>query len=299
MKLRFRFLALASTLVGAFLAIPCYAFHCEFNGTKLSFGGTPIEQARCLLSPVMLWGRVGSPNKKIPDVFEKIVGEECSVSIGAFRKYLSDNGINEADVGGNLDIKLSRAHDGKKTTPEVRYFVLHDTSSPYLKDAPFPENIDSPSMPGNKPSAWKKGGAHVFIVRTGDSVTAVDFKTPWRATKFELKYGSEALKGLFLHVELIQPRKRAPGGGSGNDAFAPKPGFSKAQYQRLAVVYFAASMRSGRWLIPAFHAVLDDGFKDAHDDPQNFSLEDWSVEIEKLLGVFGITANHGKGLQAP
>ena len=63
----------------------------------------------------------------------------------------------------------------------------------------------------------------------------------------------------------------------------PKPGFSKAQYRMLAALYVYASARAGHWLIPAFHATVDAGIPDAHDDPQNFELKQFAAELEKLL----------------
>ena len=116
--------------------------------------------------------------------------------------------------------------------------------------------------------------AHVFINRTGAIFLAHDFTVPWRATKFEAakNFGS-ALKGLFLHIELIQPRRALKGYGRRNDFLAPDPGFSQAQYDSLALVYAVASRRAGFWLIPAFHSVLDEGIRNKHDDPQNFQLD--------------------------
>ena len=67
--------------------------------------------------------------------------------------------------------------------------------------------------------------AHVFINRQGAILLAHDFTVPWRATKFETakNYGS-SLKGLFLHIEMIQPRKALRGYGRRNDFLAPDPG---------------------------------------------------------------------------
>ena len=90
-----------------------------------------------------------------------------------------------------------------------------------------------------------------------------------------------ALKGLFLHVELIQPRRALERGyGRRNDFLAPDPGFSPAQYDSLALVYMVASVRAGFWLIPAFHAVLDEGIRNKHDDPQNFELEAFARSLD-------------------
>ncbi len=98
-----------------------------------------------------------------------------------------------------------------------------------------------------------------------------ELSQPWRATRFEraTRFGTD-LKGLFLHVELVQPRRSQPGRGRGNDALAPTPGFSDIQYDRLALIYTIASVRAGRWLIPAFHVAIDSGIRGGHDDPQNF-----------------------------
>jgi hypothetical protein len=98
------------------------------------------------------------------------------------------------------------------------------------------------------------------------------------ATNFE-----GALKGLFLHVELVQPRKRHPKFRGDNDYLAPQPGFTSEQYDALALTYTVASLRAGQWLIPAYHAVLDKGIPDGHDDPQNFDLDAFAGSLARLL----------------
>jgi hypothetical protein len=105
---------------------------------------------------------------------------------------------------------------------------------------------------------------------------------PWRETKFEQAANfSGALKGLFLHVELIQPRRS--GRGRYNDAQSPDPAFTSAQYDRLALVYVIASVRAQRWLIPAYHAALDADIRNGHDDPLNFDPESFAESIEALV----------------
>ena len=91
-------------------------------------------------------------------------------------------------------------------------------------------------------------------------------------------------KKAFLHIENIQPRIRDRSVRFENDAIAPTPGFSDAQLERLALIYIAASARSGRWLIPAYHSPIDLGFRDRHDDPQNFDLEKWAAKLTELIG---------------
>ena len=91
-----------------------------------------------------------------------------------------------------------------------------------------------------------------------------------------------ALKGLFLHVELIQPR-RSSGHGRHNDAQSPNPAFTPAQYDRLALLYVIASVRSQHWLIPAYHAALDADIPNGHDDPLNFDPESFAESIETVV----------------
>ena len=64
----------------------------------------------------------------------------------------------------------------------------------------------------------------------------------------------------------------------------PKPGFTRDQYRMLAALYVYVSARAGRWLIPAQHNTVDSTIPDAHDDPQNFDLQAFGKELEKLIG---------------
>jgi hypothetical protein len=36
-------------------------------------------------------------------------------------------------------------------------------------------------------------------------------------------------------------------------------------------------------MVPAFHAVIDEGIPDAHDDPQNFELAKFDAALRQLL----------------
>ena len=40
---------------------------------------------------------------------------------------------------------------------------------------------------------------------------------------------------------------------------------------------------AGLWLIPAFHAAIDEGLPDAHDDPQNFDLPAFDAAVTRHL----------------
>ena len=45
-------------------------------------------------------------------------------------------------------------------------------------------------------------------------------------------------------------------------------------------------MHAGAWLIPAFHATIDGGVRNGHDDPQNFELASFAQSLEELLRRF-------------
>jgi hypothetical protein len=218
----------------------------------------------------------------LPRALADRVGGEVAITPAAMRAYLLSEHVDEADLGGSLDEPLSRTEAGLP----AQYFVIHDTSSPNLGEAPFPDDIASPAWSGNDLTQWQKGEAsvaHVFINRAGQSITAVDFAEGWRATKLESRVVGEPSRGRFLHIENEQPRRSDPQGAPGNDRIAPEPGFTDAQMHRLALVYVAASVRAGRWLIPAQHAAIDNGIPEAHDDPQNFDAGRWAGFVDEIV----------------
>jgi len=261
---------------------------CEFDPEKFSFKGTPAEQAACLARPVLFGGAIAKEPGKLPEIFLKRVGTKLDLpKRGDLMSYAVAAGF-ALEVGIGLPLPLSRANSGDENAPEARYFVIHDTSAPNFRTRAFPDDIDA-DRGINSLNRYRCANAieaaHYFINRPGQILKAHDYIVPWRATKFEIAANFDTkLRGLFLHNELIQPRRGAPGRGWQNDFQAPSPGFSDKQYERLALLYIAASVRKGTWLIPAFHAVIDDGIYDKHDDPQNFEFEKFNAAINRLLG---------------
>jgi hypothetical protein len=66
--------------------------------------------------------------------------------------------------------------------------------------------------------------------------------------------------------------------------------FTDAQYERLALLYVAASARRGAWLIPALHGAVDYGVgANAHDDPQHFDIGTFAAQVQKLLNAIWST----------
>lgn len=239
--------------------------------------GSALEDARCLLREVFEYGKLSERLKPLPAPFEDLIGRPVAISTQSLRTYLTLSAIDEHDLGGDLAEPLSKTRRGDTAD----YLVIHDTSTPVYKyNETFPSMINE--------SGWnqmllqslaRKENAHIFIDRTGRSKAAMDFASPLLSTLFE-KEQQQSRRGLFLGVELIQPRKFD---ARGIDATAPRPGFTEAQLDRLALTYVAASIRRGKWMIPAFHAAIDEGIHNAHDDPQNFDLSLWAQRLYVLL----------------
>lgn len=260
---------------------------CDFDPEKLSFKGTAAEQAACLARPVYQFGRIAKEPATLPPDFAKRVGTALDLPKRAeVAAYVQAIGFAQ-ELGRGLALGVSHARDGDPDAPQARYFVIHDTSAPNFAGRPFPDHIDwnrhINSLARHRCSNHIER-AHYFINRSGQILAAHDLSVPWRATKFEMAtdFGLK-LRGLFVHTELVQPRRRAPRHGRRNDFRAPTPGFSPIQYERLALIYTVASVRAGAWMIPAFHAVIDEGISDKHDDPQNFEFDKFNAAVEKLL----------------
>ncbi len=262
---------------------------CPFDQSSLSFAGTPLEQATCLLRPVRRGGHLDAPLKKLPPPLNRIIGTRIMVEKAVLRRYLVAHDIAEMDIGGSLDESLSPATLPNGSIVPARYFVMHDVSTPNYLDKPFPPNIDEAGWEWNDlRKRWANSKvAHVFVNRLGNSTTVVGFGSALPEKRYGTKFARDRLhesaKGLQIHVELVQPRRSDPGAKPGNDAIAPSPGFTEAQMDRLALLYIAASLRSGEWLVPAYHAAVDAGIPDAHDDPQNFDLNLWSKRLDTVL----------------
>jgi hypothetical protein len=269
---------------------------CKFDMERLAFAGEPVEQAMCLMRGMDETRNLGPPLERLPAPLASRIGETRGLpSREVLSGYLSKQDL-ETDFAAYLWQPLSRAHDNNPDAPMAKYFVIHDTSGPVYGRHGFPDDIDTNPKINNLQSfvcsdEW--GKAHIVINRSGAILLDHELSTPWRETKFEqaAEFGG-ALKGLFLHTELIQPRRR----GSRGDGHTPDPAFSPAQYERLALVYTVASVRAGRWMIPAFHAALDADIRNGHDDPLNFNIENFAASLDRLVakleGLEQIQAAH-------
>jgi hypothetical protein len=260
---------------------------CAFDSETLSFAGTPAEQAVCLMRGMDSSRNLEPHLQSLPHSLADRIGQTTGLpSRATLSDYLSILGL-EAEFGDFLWLPVSRARDNDLAAPMARYFVIHDTSGPNFGRRSFPDDIDGSGKVNDLRNfechdGW--GKAHVVISRTGGLLLVHDYSIPWRETKFEqaAEFGG-ALKGLFLHNEMIQPRRSAPGRGRRNDARSPDPAFTAVQYDRLALLYVIASVRAERWLIPAFHAAIDAQIPNGHDDPLNFNIESFANSLDSLI----------------
>ena len=286
-------LTIRKTLLAACLALGGCAFFepyetprpigpCGFDVATMQFAGDALAQASCLLRPVAPGGVLSPAPAVLPHRLALVIGQPVGDLKAQLRLYVESRHLEDAAIGGSLDAPLSRARDDDPGSPAARYFVLHDTSVPWLGDAAtFPPDDDT-SLNDLARFAGPDAVAHLFVNRRGETLTGHDFSVPWRATQLETRRIGVASRGLFLHVEFAQPRRRDPAGAPHNDLVAPTPGFTDAQYRQMALLYAAASARRGDWLIPAFHAALDEGIPGAHDDPQHFEIERFADAVGRL-----------------
>ncbi len=184
---------------------------CVFDWGALSFQGEPAQQARCLMRGMDKSRNLGPTLESLPPALEQRVGLDSGLPTReALSSYLSKLDL-EWDFAAHLWQPVSHANDNDPDAPMARYFVIHDTSGPNYGRRPFPSDINGEAI-FNKLADFKCddgwGKAHVVINRSGDMLLSHELSIPWRETRFEQAANfAGTLKGLFLHTELIQPRK--------------------------------------------------------------------------------------------
>lgn len=276
---------LLALLLALLMAAPApaepLAYGCHFDPATLSFAGSPVEQASCLLRHV---GPLGVKQAQpLPRLFASLLSEGGQPGPAARAKALA--------TLPQPYRAYAAAHAGEPAAQTaaglgLAYFVIHDTSTPLLGDAPFPRWLDHDPLANDfTPYTVAKPVAHIFLNRWGQIWAGHELSEPWRATKLESRVVGPAARGRFVHIETIQPRRFMPGTHSETTTQGPRPGFSRAQYRMLAALYITFSARAGHWLIPAQHATVDDGIADAHDDPQNFSVRKFAHEVAWLTSA--------------
>ncbi|HVR91218.1 MAG TPA: hypothetical protein VHG29_09020 [Novosphingobium sp.] len=269
-----------------FLATPAQAEEigeCRFDRDTLTFAGTSLEQAACLLRKIEL-GAVRRP-QALPKVITRLMVEGGAPSAAMKQAAL------DAFPEPYRTYAIEHAGDPVSQTEAgvpLQYFVIHDTSEPFYAAEPFPPHLDRDLRVNSFTSYMNttfaaEPVAHIFLNRIGQIWAGHEFQEPWRATKLESRVVGAPTRGRFVHIETVQPRRFLPGATSRGQTYGPKPGFTRDQYRMLAALYVYVSARAGRWLIPAQHNTVDAGIPDAHDDPQNFELKKFGRQLERLV----------------
>jgi hypothetical protein len=257
----------------------------KFDTITMTFKGSKLEQASYLLKPVNKYGILGKPLNKIPSFLNSILSNKIKIiKIERLRRFLLARSVRNNEIGGVIDSSLSKSENDIT----ANYFVIHDASNLIAGIDSFPSIVNTIEWTYNNLTKYSKfANAHLFINRLGKTLTSNDFNKRIQGTKFESKTKNAIIKGKsvgnFIHIEMIQPR--ISDRNKKNDAIAIKPGFTDEQYKKLALIYIIASTRKNDWLVPAYHATLDEGFKDGHDDPQNFDLEKFDNELMNLYKI--------------
>jgi hypothetical protein len=242
---------------------------CHFDRATFEFAGSALEQARCLTRHVVPGGGAGA-QQDMPPVLASLIGQPAHIDAAKLAAELRRQGIA---LPATTPVSETLDHH------RAIYFVIHDTSSPWIGARDFPRGFDKQADFNDvRQFLGKDAVAHLFNDRRGRVSVGHDLEVGWRATKLERILG-EPVRGRFLHVENVQPRRQDASGPPHNDRIGPDPGFTRRQYRTLAFLYVLASARAGTWMIPAFHANIDRGIPEAHDDPQHFDLASFDREV--------------------
>ena len=159
---------------------------CAFDPETLSYAGTPVQQAMCLMRGMDASRNLASLLTSLPAALASRIGLTTGLpSRATLSNYLAEQGL-EGELGDYLWLPASHAHNNDLDSPMARYFVIHDTSGPNYGHRSFPDDIDeSPKINDlrnfNCPDGW--GKAHVVVNRSGDMIVDHDFAIPWRETK--------------------------------------------------------------------------------------------------------------------
>src|SRR5215468_2084523 len=205
---------------------------CPFDQTNLSFSGSPLDQARCLLRFVKRGGDVDDTPATLPPILEELLSAPQTLNLTApqLRAYLQLHNVPENTAGGSLDMPVSRADTNNPAARLAQYFLIHDTSFKLTAGQTFDPNfINTAQWRMNRLGNLEGGRTHIYITRLGETKMDNDYGTPFRATQFELQPGKSIpgakdtiFRGLCLHHELVQPRL----GPRKSDIDSPDPGFT-------------------------------------------------------------------------
>src|SRR3954452_22061367 len=83
--------------------------HCPFDVAQLSFAGSPIQQARCLLSPMLIHGAIGPAPRRLGRFLEAHVGKRVRIDRERLRALLTTEQLPA--LAASVETPLSRARN--------------------------------------------------------------------------------------------------------------------------------------------------------------------------------------------
>ena len=134
---------------------------CRFDRDTLTFAGTPLEQATCLLRKVEQGGE--RQPQPLPAVITRLMTDGGAPSPGMMEAALA------AFPEPYRAYAIEHASDPVSQTQAglpLLYFVIHDTSMTFYGDEPFPKRLESDLLVNSfEPYIVDEPVAHIFFNR--------------------------------------------------------------------------------------------------------------------------------------
>lgn len=192
------------------------------------------------------------------------------------RKLLIQSNIRQSDI---LPSQLGAR--------SLEYFVIHDVTPIGKAHMYTPGRVFSPTheqffdelvTTEEDLLTWRFGGRlHVYVNRSGASLT--NSNPSLARTVLSTRISTYFDPSKVLHVGLLSALRRLDIEAWNSEEIKRKSIFTKAQMDRLALIYVAASVQAGQWLVPAFHSNIESYPK----CPTNFDLELWDQSLRGTI----------------
>jgi hypothetical protein len=115
---------------------------CEAVRHHLPLEGSALTQARCLLRTVHPWGRIDPEAADLPVSLSRLIAQPMAPWRAPMRKLVMASQLTAQDLGGPIDAPVSVTAPGTRPALAAHYFVIHDTSWPWMGTQAFPADDD-------------------------------------------------------------------------------------------------------------------------------------------------------------